>query len=85
MEAGLYHFVGSVSDCRSRSRKFHFHLAHTTFMEIDHEINSKVILPLLLIQDGQLSATGKSMFTSTAYPPRGLSLCRIKNEDMYFN
>ena len=33
------------------------------FMEIDHEIISLVILPLLLIQVGQLSVIGKSMCT----------------------
>ena len=30
-----------------------------TFVEIDHEIISTVILPFLLIQEGQLSVTGK--------------------------
>ena len=34
-----------------------------TFIEIDHEIIYMVILPLLLIQERQLSITGKSMFT----------------------
>ena len=33
----------------------------TLFVEIDHEIFSTVILSLPLIQDGQLSASGKSM------------------------
>ena len=32
-----------------------------TFMEIYHEIISRVILPLLLIQEGQLSVSGESM------------------------
>ena len=32
-----------------------------SFMEIDHEIFSKVILPLLLIQEGQLSVSGERM------------------------
>ena len=36
-----------------------------TFMEVDHEIISKVILLLLLIQEGQLSVAGKIMCTST--------------------
>ena len=35
-------------------------------MMIDHEIFSKVILSLPLIQDGQLSVSGKRMCTSTA-------------------
>ena len=34
-----------------------------TFVEIDHEIISKVILLLLLIQEGLLSVTGQSMCT----------------------
>ena len=34
-----------------------------SFMEIDHKIFSTVILPLLLIQEGQLSVSGKSMCT----------------------
>ena len=33
------------------------------FMEIDHEIFSKVILSLPLIQEGQLSVSGESMCT----------------------
>ena len=36
-------------------------LNHITLVEINHEILSTVILPLLLIQEGQLSVTGKSM------------------------
>ena len=36
-----------------------------SFMEIDHEIVSKVILSLPLIQKGQLSVSGKRMCTST--------------------
>ena len=35
------------------------------FVETDHEVISAVILPLLLIQEEQLSFTGKSMCTST--------------------
>ena len=34
-----------------------------SFMEIDHEIFSTVILFLLLIQEGQLSVSGKKMCT----------------------
>ena len=34
-----------------------------SFMEIDHEIFSKVILSLLLIQEGQLSVSGERMCT----------------------
>ena len=39
-------------------------------MEIDHEISSSVILPL--IQEGQLSVTGESMCTNTRWQLRGL-------------
>ena len=34
-----------------------------SFVEIDHEIFSMVILSLLLIQEGQLSVSGKRMCT----------------------
>ena len=34
-----------------------------SFMEIDHEIFSKVILSLLLIQEGQVSVSGKRLCT----------------------
>ena len=37
-----------------------------TFLEIDHEIFSMIILSLLLIQEGQWSISGKRMCTSTA-------------------
>ena len=36
-----------------------------SFVEIDHEIFSTVILSLLLIQEGQLSVSGERMCTST--------------------
>ena len=35
-------------------------------MDIDHKIISVVIVPLLLILEGQLSVTGESMCTNTA-------------------
>ena len=38
-------------------------LAVTSFVEIDHEIFSTVILSLLLIQEGQLSVSGERMCT----------------------
>ena len=34
-----------------------------TFVEIYLEISSTVILPLVLIQEGQMSVSGASMFT----------------------
>ena len=57
--AGLHSVVRSGSDCRSRGDKFESQLGDITSMEMDHEIISKVILPLLLIQEGQLSGERK--------------------------
>ena len=48
-----------ASDRRSRGRKFESQLCHTTFVEIDHEMISSVILPLPLILERQLSITGE--------------------------
>ena len=65
----LYHAslggtVGCASDWSPGGRGFHPHLGRQhSFMEIDHEIFSTVILSLLLIQDGQLSVSGKTMCT----------------------
>ena len=42
---------------RGVSNKYH------SFVEIDHEIFSTVILSLLLIQEGQLSVSGERMCT----------------------
>ena len=47
-----------------------------SFIEIDHEIFSRVILFLHLIQKGQLSVSGERMCINTGYPNRGLSLPR---------
>ena len=44
-----------------------FQLSHITFVEIDHEITSTVLLPLPLFEEEQLSVTGQSMCTSTDY------------------
>ena len=66
--------VGNASDCRSRGRE----RSHT-FMEIDHEIISTVILLLRLIQGGLLSVTSESMCTKywlTAYS--SLPNCKTK-------
>ena len=49
--------VGSTSDYRSRGRKFKIELGHITFVEIDDEIFSTVILSIPLIQE----VTGKSV------------------------
>ena len=48
-----------MPDCRSRGRKFKSQLGRKTFVEIDHEIFSVVILSLPLIQEIQLSITSK--------------------------
>ena len=50
--------VGSEFDCRSRGGVFH-PVPSLTFVEIDHEIISMVILLLPLIQDGLLSVTSE--------------------------
>ena len=44
-----------VSDCKYRGLKFRSQLGHITSMEIDLEVISTVILPLPLIQGGQLT------------------------------
>ena len=54
--AGLHNPVGSTFCWRCRDCKFR----QITFMQIDHEIISMVILPLPRIQGGQFSVTGKS-------------------------
>ena len=40
-------------------------LHHILKMETDFEIISTVIIPILLIQERQLSVTGESLYTST--------------------
>ena len=50
-----------------------------SFMEIDHEIFSTVILSLPLIQEGQLSVSGERICTNTGPSLRGLSLSRKKH------
>ena len=62
--AGLHSSVGGMFDWRSRGHKFESQLCYITFVAIDHEIISTVILPLPLIQEGQLSVTGKSTVES---------------------
>ena len=47
-----------------------------TYMEFDHDIISMVILPLLQIQEGQLSIADESMCTYTGLLNRRLSLPR---------
>ena len=57
--AGLHSTVDSVSDCRSWGHKFKSLLGHITFVETDHEILPTGILPILLIQEWQLSVIVK--------------------------
>ena len=54
--------VGNESECRSRGREFDPDKVHT-FVEIDHEIISTVILLFPLTQEGLLSVTSESMCT----------------------
>ena len=62
--AGLGNSVGCASDWCSGGRGFDTCRAgNHSFMEIDHEIFSTVILPLPLIQEGQLSVSGERMCT----------------------
>ena len=51
------------SDWRSGGHGFNIQCRQHSFREIDHEIFSKVILSLLLIQEGQLSVSGERMCT----------------------
>ena len=64
--AGLSGSVGCAYDWRPEGRGFDpaevGNMQHS-FMEIDHEIFSTVILSLPLIQEGQLSVSGKRMYT----------------------
>ena len=72
--AGLSGSVGCASDWRP-DRGFHPRWGwQHSFMEIDHEIFSTVILSLPLIQEGQLSVSGERMCTVLVKLLRGLSL-----------
>ena len=56
--------VGCASDLRPGGRGFDSRQGRQqSFVEIDHEIFSVVILSLLLIQEGQLSVSGERMCT----------------------
>ena len=56
--------VGCASDWRPEGRGFNPHRGRQhSFVEIDHEIFSTVILSLPLIQEGQLSVSGERMCT----------------------
>ena len=47
--AELHSTVSCPSDCKARGCKFEFRLGHINFVEIVHEIISRVIISLLLI------------------------------------
>ena len=56
--------LDAPSDWRPEGRKFNPRRGRQhSFVEIDHEIFSTVILSLPLIQDGQLSVSGERMCT----------------------
>ena len=59
--------VGCTSNWLSDSGFHPSRVQQHSFMEIDHEMFSIVILSLLLIQEGPLSVFRKSMCTSTGY------------------
>ena len=62
--AGLGDSVGCTSDWRPGGRGFDPHRGRLhSFVEIDHEIFSTVILSLPLIQEGQLSVSVERMCT----------------------
>ena len=62
--AGLGGSVGCASDWRPGGRGFDSRRGwQHSFVEIDHEIFSTVILSLPLIQEGQLSVSGERMCT----------------------
>ena len=57
--AGRGSSVGCTSAWYADSRGLDPHVQRHSFVEIGHEIISTVILPLPLIQEGQLSVTGR--------------------------
>ena len=64
IQAGLGGAVGCASDWRPGGRGFDPRRDRQhSFVEIDHEIFSTVILSLPLIQEGQLSVSGERMCT----------------------
>ena len=60
--------LDAPSDWRSGGREFNPRRGRQhSFMEIDHEIFSTVILSLPLIQEGQLSVSGERMCTTLSW------------------
>ena len=66
--AGLGGSVGCTSDWRAEGCRFDpCRGRQRSFMEIDHEIFSTVILSLPLIQGGQLSVSGERLCTTLVH------------------
>ena len=64
VKAGLGGSVGCASDWRPGGRGFDpCRGLQYSFVEIDHEIYTMVILSLPLIQEGQVSVSGERMCT----------------------
>ena len=63
VDARLGSSVGCALDWRSGGREFAAAVRPHSFVEIDHEIFSTVILSLPLIQEGKLSVTCERMCT----------------------
>ena len=75
--AGLGGSVGCMSDWRPEGRKFDLHQGRQhSFVDIDHEIISLVILSLRLIQKGQLSVSGERMCTIPRTKPASKGVVR---------
>ena len=55
--------IGGASASYEDGRRFDSHIWQHSFVQIGHEIISKAILSLPLIQEGQLSVTGERMCT----------------------
>ena len=55
--------LDALSDWRPGGRGFNLRRGRQHFVEIDHEIFSRGILFLPLIQEGQLSVSGERIFT----------------------
>ena len=56
--------VAQMDACPTGDQQVTGSIQHSS-MEIDHRIFSKIILSLLLIQEGQLSVSGERMCTTT--------------------
>ena len=71
--AGHASWIGCMSAWYVDSRGFDPLVRQHSFMKIGHEIISTTILSLPLIQEGQLSLTGKECALSTGKLPRTLA------------